>query len=408
MFRKFFQGTLRLLWVRLLGEFNSTGFVRLVQTHLLSAAGDALVAIALAGSIFFSEDPNTARTRVAFSLILTMAPFAVVAPFLGPAIDRVPGGRKLVLMSACGGRALLCLFMASSLENVALYPIAFLSLVFSKTHAVAKSAAVPEIVEDERLLVKANSILAVSAVVSSFIVGGVGYGLAAVVGQAWVLRIGAVLFVIGAALAMEVGTGSFRHAKNTTEESVGMLRDAGVLLAGAVMATMRASIGFLAFLIAFDLRRDAASTAWFGLAISAGLIGSSIGNLVGPRLRGHVREESMLTAAAFTVGAFAMMFTQFPGRLASAGLALILGTACGVAKLAFDSLVQRDAPAAVQARSFARFEAVFQLVWVVGALLPVTFTISTRWGYGLLAAVTIGAALWYLVSPRRRAAANSA
>lgn len=395
---------LRSGWTRLLGEFNSVGFVRLVQTHLLSAAGDALVAVALAGSIFFSEDPNTARERVALSLVMTMAPFAVVAPFIGPAIDRVPGGRKLVLMAAAGCRAILCLLMASSLDSVALYPIAFLSLVFSKTHAVAKSAAVPEIVEDQTLLVKANSILAVSAVVSSFIVGGLGYGLASLIGGEWVLRIGAVLFVIGAALAMEVGIKSFRHAQESAEATVVKLRDTGVLIAGAVMATLRASVGFLAFLIAFDLRRDGAAMIWFGVAISAGMIGSSVGNLVAPRVRARVREETMLIAAPCVVGVVALALTQSPGRWSSAGLALVLGLVTAASKLAFDSLVQRDAPSAVQARSFARFEAAFQLVWVVGALAPVTLTISTTLGYVVLAVATIGSATWYGISPRRKGA----
>jgi hypothetical protein len=394
----------RSLWTRLLGEFNSVGFVRLVQTHLLSAAGDALVAVALAGSIFFSEDPNTARERVALSLVMTMAPFAVVAPFIGPAIDRVPGGRKLVLMAAAGCRAILCLLMATSLDSVALYPIAFLSLVFSKTHAVAKSAAVPEIVEEDHLLVKANSILAVSAVVSSFVVGGIGYGLSAVIGEQWVLRAGAVLFVIGAALAMEVGIKSFRRAHESSETTAVKLRDTGVLIAGAVMATLRASVGFLAFLIAFDLRRDGAATIWFGVAISAGMIGSSLGNLIAPKIRGHVREEMMLIVAPCGVGVVALVLTQSAGRWASAGLALVLGLVTATSKLAFDSLVQRDAPSAVQARSFARFEAVFQLVWVVGALAPVTLTISTVLGYVVLAVATIGAASWYAMSPRRKSA----
>jgi hypothetical protein len=393
-------------WLGLLGEFNSVGFVRLVQTHLLSAAGDALVAVALAGSVFFSEDPNTARERVALSLVMTMAPFAVVAPFIGPVIDRVPGGRKLVLMAAMGCRAILCLLMATSLDSVALYPIAFLSLVFSKTHAVAKSAAVPEIVDDEKLLVKANSILAVSAVVSSFVVGGLGYGFSALIGEAWVLRVGAVLFVIGAALSMEVGIKNVRRATESAEATASNLRDTGILMAGAVMATLRASVGFLAFLIAFDLRRAEAATIWFGFAISAGMIGSSVGNLIAPRIRGHVREETMLIVAPCVVGAVALVLTQWPGRYASAGLALVLGLVTATAKLAFDSLVQRDAPSAVQARSFARFEAVFQLVWVVGALLPVTFTISTTLGYVVLAGMTVGAAAWYAISPRRKQAAQ--
>jgi MFS family permease len=401
------KGLFRAAWVRLLGEFNSTGFVRLVQTHILSSSGDALVAVALAGSIFFSEDPNTARTKVALSLVMTMAPFAVVAPFLGPAIDRVPGGRKLVLMGAAGMRAVLCLLMATSLTSVALYPIAFLSLVFSKTHAVAKSAAIPEIVQDEHLLVKANSILAVSAVASSFVVGGVGYGFASVIGEEWVLRIGAVLFVMGAALAMEVGIKSFHQVQERGAKTAFTLRNTGVLHAGAVMATLRASVGFLAFLIAFELRRDGAPMVWFGLAISAGMVGTSLGNLIAAGIRKHVREETMLIVAPVVVGVCALVLTQSAGRWASAALAGVLGFVTAMAKLAFDSLVQRDAPSAVHARSFARFEAVFQLVWVFGALIPVTLTISTVMGYVLLASATIGVAIWYKLTPRPSAVGRS-
>ena len=57
-----------------------------------SVAGDALIALALAGSLFFDIDPNAARWKVALYLALTMAPFAVVAPLIGPALDRLGAG----------------------------------------------------------------------------------------------------------------------------------------------------------------------------------------------------------------------------------------------------------------------------------------------------------------------------
>ena len=41
---------------------------------------DALVAMALAGSLFFDLDPNEARWKVFLYLALTMAPLAIVAP----------------------------------------------------------------------------------------------------------------------------------------------------------------------------------------------------------------------------------------------------------------------------------------------------------------------------------------
>ena len=57
-----------------------TRFARLARTHVFSVAGDTLVTIALAGSIFFSVDAEAARGRVALYLALTLAPFAIVAP----------------------------------------------------------------------------------------------------------------------------------------------------------------------------------------------------------------------------------------------------------------------------------------------------------------------------------------
>src|SRR5262245_29012392 len=66
-------------------------FTRLSRVHALVMGGDAAVAVALAGSLFFSISPEAARTQVARYLLLTMAPFAVISPLIGPAIDRVAG-----------------------------------------------------------------------------------------------------------------------------------------------------------------------------------------------------------------------------------------------------------------------------------------------------------------------------
>ena len=40
-----------------------TPFARLARTHALMAAGDAVIAIALAGSLFFDISPGAARTN---------------------------------------------------------------------------------------------------------------------------------------------------------------------------------------------------------------------------------------------------------------------------------------------------------------------------------------------------------
>src|SRR5206468_1079419 len=78
----------------LVGLSGDSPLARLAQTHVLAVAGDTMVTIALAGSLFFSVDPNAAKGRVALYLALTMAPFAVVAPLLGPILDRSRAGRR--------------------------------------------------------------------------------------------------------------------------------------------------------------------------------------------------------------------------------------------------------------------------------------------------------------------------
>jgi hypothetical protein len=78
-------------------------------------------------------------------------------------------------------------------------------------------------------------------------------------------------------------------------------------------------------------------------------------------------------------------------------LAAGVGMGASAGKLGFDALVQRDAPDAAQGRWFARFEAAFQLAWVLGALVPVVVTIPLRVGYVALALASAAAAVAYLV-----------
>ena len=62
--------------------------VPLSIAHGVAAVGDAFVAISLAGSLFFSVSPDASRQQVLIYLLATMAPLAVLAPLVGPAVDR--------------------------------------------------------------------------------------------------------------------------------------------------------------------------------------------------------------------------------------------------------------------------------------------------------------------------------
>ena len=61
-------------------ELNPFG--RLAVTHAAASVGDACLTVSLAGSIFFTQSIGESRTQVLLYLLLTLAPFAVVAPVI--------------------------------------------------------------------------------------------------------------------------------------------------------------------------------------------------------------------------------------------------------------------------------------------------------------------------------------
>src|SRR4030095_13110251 len=90
-------GTKRINDASRAGGADESGPARLIWTHAAHYTADAMIAVCLAGTIFFSAARSEQRTQVALYLLVTMAPFAVVAPFIGPALDRLQRGRALAL-----------------------------------------------------------------------------------------------------------------------------------------------------------------------------------------------------------------------------------------------------------------------------------------------------------------------
>ena len=347
-----------------------TPFARLARVHVLSAGGDALIALALAGSLFFNLEPGAARPRVALYLLVTIAPFAIVGPLIGPLVDRARGGRRTMVMVTGIGRLVVAVLMMRHLDSLLLFPEAFAAMVFGKTYHVSKSAIVPGLVRADTELVKANSRLV--------LLSGVGGGLAILPGillgllggSNWTLALAAVLFGVMLPVANKLPKSTVAAEPADAQERQ-ELRGAGIVLAASAMAVLRGTVGFVMFLIAFWLRESGAATIWFGLMFVASSIGALLGAVAAPFARRLVREEHLLGGVLALSALVSFVVAISPDR---ATVALVVGTvglASSLGKLSFDAIVQRDAPAANRGRSFARFESRFQLFWVLGALVPV-------------------------------------
>src|SRR3954454_21761522 len=96
------------------GGADRSGLSDLLGVHSLQAGGDALVAVALARTLFFSVPLGQARGRVALYLVLTLLPFSFLVPVAGPLLDRLRHGRRNVLAATAGGRGLLTWVMAGA------------------------------------------------------------------------------------------------------------------------------------------------------------------------------------------------------------------------------------------------------------------------------------------------------
>ncbi|MDQ3422850.1 MAG: MFS transporter, partial [Actinomycetota bacterium] len=117
---------------------GDSGLSRLIELHAFNAAGDAAVAISLAGTLFFQVPTGEARDQIALFLGLTMLPFAIVAPLVGPFLDRFSHGRRWAIGATMALRAFLCWVLADAVldESFTLFPAALGCLVASKAYGV--------------------------------------------------------------------------------------------------------------------------------------------------------------------------------------------------------------------------------------------------------------------------------
>lgn len=383
--------------------FRLNAFGRLAVTHTASVVGDALLTVSLAGSIFFTQDIAKSRTQVLLYLVLTIAPFAVVAPVIGPALDRSRAGRRVLMATGLFLRAIVCFLMARYLDTLALYPLAFSALVLAKGHAVAKSALVPAVVRDERALVDANSRLALLSTVASVAGGAPGAAIIALAGAPWSLRLAAVVFAVGGFLALRIPRADHVAPPETVEEQV-ELHAPSIVFSGTAMAVLRGGVGFLTFFLAFRLKQAGEPTWFYGAVLAASVTGGFLGVVLAPFARRRVREETMLAAALLGPALIALVSARDPNRFSVVVVACSIAVAAACARIAFDSLLQRDGPEHLRGRAFARFETRFQLVWVAGALVPVALldVLTVRTGFFLLAVALAFAGLSYIGGLRSR------
>ena len=478
-----------------------TGLSTLIELTAAAGAGDAFVIVSLAGTIFFNTSVEQARGKVVLFLVVTMAPFAVLAPFIGQALDRVQQGRKYLLAGTLLARGLLCYAMSAAVKNpITLLPAAFGVLVLQKAFGVVRASVAPRLLPEQITLVRANARSQLIAVIAASIAAALAAGIGVVGGAAWVLRVGMVIYLAAMVLALRLpdqvdtppvpaartgraappaadgqpphqadrprptrpdylpnGPGSYPRAGDRdpwhTEQadrtlpyetaappagaappragpagtappgtappgvappkagtSSGRWRTlsrVGPVVAEAMTgnAVLRAFSGYTFFFFAFLLQTERFSVsehvALASLAVAvAG--GSMVAMAIGSWLRSRAPQMIMFTvlAVAPAVAAAAAWFYGLASVIAVAFAAILCAS---LAKLAQDSIVQREIGDEIRSSTFAVSETLNQVANVAGGLAGVLVSMLNNGPAGLaIAAALLTIALVLFVARRRR------
>ncbi|HMC69673.1 MAG TPA: hypothetical protein VKJ07_11010, partial [Mycobacteriales bacterium] len=335
------------------GGAGASGLAGLVELHAVQSAADACVTVALAGHLFFEVPSGQARSRVALYLLVTMAPFAVVAPVLGPLLDRFRHGRRFALAATTVARATLALVIGHNLGGgmaaLALYPAALGVLVAGKSYGIVRSAAVPRLLPRELTLVQANARLTLAGVVAPGIAGFAAIGMTKAFGHMATLRMSAVIYGVATVLALRLPRRADGGADTRAHEQRaghGLLRlshvHRDVRVALRATAALRALAGFLLLYGAFVVREHPIGHLSETVSLAALAVGLGVGNIIGTttgvriaRWNPHRLATPLILVSLVTTLLTAVdfgLFTVFT-------VAVVSSAAVAVAKLALDATI---------------------------------------------------------------------
>ncbi|MFC0526702.1 MFS transporter [Phytohabitans kaempferiae] len=395
--------------VRTKGAGGEIGMTRLLDLHAASYAGDILIAIGLAGTIFFSAPIGEARSGVAIYLLVTMIPFAVLAPVVGPLLDHFRHGRRYALATTMLGRAFLAWLMSDYIHGFGLYPAAFGVLALSRAYGVARSAAVPRLLPEGMGLSQAAARAGVYGMIAGAAVTPIGL-LAFKFGPQWPLRVASIIFLVGMVVALRLPPKADSDPPEALPRpfaAMGLRRGDRALTGRLVIATLissaalRGLYGFLLLFLAFAIKAGDLTTMFLGrdvgdelaLGIAGGglAVGGFLATAIGTRMRIH-RPAALQSSGLIIVAGVAVLATLKFSLAMVALLCLVTAFMSGISKLAVDASIQERIGDRQRASAFAHSETVLMVAWVAGGALGL-IPFQGRMGIAVVSVVAVVAAV---------------
>ncbi|WP_258725087.1 MFS transporter [Cellulomonas sp. NS3] len=423
--------------MRVIGELRQLlrlpGFRRLFAVRLTSQTSDGMFQVGLATLFFFSPENASTATGVAAAFAVLLLPFTIVGPWAGVLLDRWRRRQVLLVgnLVRVGLTLTIAVLMATSGVGPAVYVLALVTLSVNRFLLSALSASLPRVV-DGPLLLTANSLTPTLGAAAAGVGGAVGLVLGLVLPEGRAQDVGALVLaasLMGAASALALRLGrdqlgpDARAAGEELRRALGML--AHGLVAGArhlvarrtpalalgVMAVHRFLYGatFIAsILISRNLLSDPADAdaglRTFGTVLAASAVGFALAVVLTPVLSPRTGPHAWIVLCLGGAALSQLLLTVTVERWAVLVGAGALGLAAQGAKIAVDTIVQRDTADAFRGRAFALYDVLYNAAFVGAAALAAATLPDTGWSrvvFALLAVAYALAAVLYRAASAR-------
>lgn len=357
---------------------DKSGLTALTYAVMANYAVDAILAVALAGTLFFAAATAESTGRVLLYLVITVAPFAVIAPFIGPMLDRLQNGRRLALGLSSFGRALLAIMMAFNFSPWVIYPCALGNLVLSKAFGVLKAALTPRVLPEQITLVKTNARLTTFGMIAGGVAGAVAAGLAKIAGAPGALFFMAICAIAGGLLCLRIPAWveSTEGEVPVKQADIGAKKGFPQIVVATLWANsmIRVETGFLALFIAFVVKSQYPDESAFTQLLLLGVVGAAagVGGFIGNSMGAKITLSAPETVSIFAligVVISTLIAVLVPGLATAALVGFVGSTASSLAKVSLDSVIQNHLREESRASGFGKSESVLQLGWVFGGVI---------------------------------------
>ena len=370
---------------------------RLALTHAIDDFADSILNLSLVGSLLFNVSLDASRTRILLYLVLTAAPLAIVAPAVGPLLDRTRAGYRATMIATHLARVALSLALAGALLSLTFYPLVFGVLLARKAYALVKTTMLAQLAPDRHDLVRASGHLARTGTVAGGFGTAVGGVIIVGVGVQWLPVVAAVGFAAAAISAHTMSPAGATIGPRTPPGPATVPAD--VRDATLAVSTIHAAAGALTFLLAFAIKRGGSDEWVFVAALVAAGAGTFAGTVVAPRLHHRMASDRIVLLCLLGPGLVTLGGVLAVGSTGVIAIAFAIGLGGSIASRVMDGLYGR-VPEARRGRVISRTELRFQLANVAGAALAVLLTPGPRVGFGVAGLVLIAGGAAY-ASDRR-------